>query len=204
MALIRLTGKYAVGEYAHAIVDDDMFAFLNQWKWKAKPNGKQNNVYAVRNTNVDGKCITIRMHRVVSGLDKSNPLEVDHGNHNSLDNRRINLIPATRSENALNARSVLQVGACKHCSASMERDISACARGNRMVCLECKTARDQFAKRSAVFFTSCKQCAAPITARLASRKFCSDACRCRAKAASGYVQPSRRPHPNAGSAVAYA
>jgi len=30
MALIRLTGKYAVGEHAFAIVDDDMVDFLSQ------------------------------------------------------------------------------------------------------------------------------------------------------------------------------
>jgi hypothetical protein len=140
MASIALTGKYAVGEHQFAIVDDDMVEHLSQWKWKAKPNGNRNNVYAVRNAKIDGKNVTLRMHRVVLGLSADDRREVDHDNHNSLDNRRSNLIPATRSENALNARRIHQVGACKHCGTPMERDISSCARGNHMACKPCKAA----------------------------------------------------------------
>jgi len=190
MALIELTGKYAVGSHRYAIVDDDMFDYLSQWRWKAKPNGRRNNVYAVRNAKIDGKNVTLRMHRIVAGLGRDNPLEVDHDNHNSLDNRRINLLPATRSENALNAKRVLQVGACKHCGTPMQRDISSCARSNPMACASCKSKVGATPKRSAVYFTSCKQCAAPITARRAGREFCSDACRCRHRYADGYRQPS--------------
>jgi hypothetical protein len=85
MALLRLNGKYAVGEHAFAIVDDDMFDFLSHWRWKAKPNGGRNNVYAVRNEYVNGKCVTVRMHRVVAGLGRDDPRDVDHDNHNALE-----------------------------------------------------------------------------------------------------------------------
>lgn len=194
MALIKLTGKYAVGDRTFAIVDDDMVEFLSQWRWKAKPNGGGNNVYAVRNAYIDGKCVTVRMHRVVAGMRRDDPLEIDHDNHNSLDNRRINLIPATRRANALNARRVTQTGKCGQCGESVTRTISACASGNRMTCHSCQTNRKKIAapKQSAVFFSKCKHCSAPMSARRSGKEFCGDTCRCRFRAASGYVQPSRR------------
>ncbi|WP_321944694.1 hypothetical protein [Burkholderia cenocepacia] len=141
MAYIRLTGKYAVGVHEFALVDDDMLEYLSRWKWKAKPNGGRNNVYAVRNARENGRNVTIRMHRVVVGMDASNPLDVDHDNHNSLDNRRVNLIPSTRSMNIANARSVKQMGRCKHCSAGVERVISACVKHAAMMCDRCRTER---------------------------------------------------------------
>jgi len=193
VALIRLTGKYAVGENEFAIVDDDMVDFLSQWRWKAKPNGAGNNVYAVRNANLDGKCVTVRMHRVVAGMGRGNPLEVDHDNHNSLDNRRSNLVPATRSANALNARRIEQVGACMRCGSLVERSISSCASGNPMVCVACKSkTQSEAPKRSAVFFIRCKHCGEQFTARHGTREFCNDTCRCRFRAAAGYVPPSRK------------
>lgn len=143
MALIKLTGKYATGPHSHAIVDDDMLDFLSQWRWKAKPNGNRNNVYAVRNVRVDGRCVTVRMHRVVAGLDASNPLDVDHDNHNSLDNRRLNLVPSTRSRNIANARRVAQRGTCCRCGTECERIVSACARGNPMTCSACRQPRQR-------------------------------------------------------------
>ncbi|BET09421.1 HNH endonuclease [Pandoraea sputorum] len=205
MALIKLTGKYATGLHSHAIVDDDMLDFLSQWRWKAKPNGGGNNVYAVRNIRVDGKCVTVRMHRVIGGMGMDDSREIDHHNHNSLDNRRANLIPATRSENALNARRVEQIGTCVHCGAAMKRTISACASGNRMMCAVCKAKAGARAKRSAVFFTRCKHCDAHLTARRSDREFCNDTCRCRFRSATGYVRPHRGridlPPPAAGKAT---
>jgi len=138
MAQIKLTGKYAVGQHAYAVVDDDMLDYLSQWRWKAKPNGNRNNVYAVRNARIDGKCVTLRMHRVIAGLDASNPLDVDHDNHDSLDSRRVNLIPSTRSQNISNARRITQRGACRHCGTEFDRTISACGRSNPMVCPTCR------------------------------------------------------------------
>lgn len=193
MALIKLTGKYAVGPHEYAIVDDDMVDYLSQWRWKAKPNGKRNNVYAVRNARVDGKHITIRMHRVVAGLDASNPLDTDHENHNSLDNRRENLVAATRQQNILNARRIVQSGSCKHCGVAMNRVISACANGSAMACEPCQKSKvAPYTPHSAVFFVACKQCGASVTARGPGRVFCTDTCRCRFRLAQGYVHPARR------------
>lgn len=192
MALLKLTGKYAVGPHSHAIVDDDMLAYLSQWRWKAKPNGNRNNVYAVRNVRVGGRCVTLRMHRVVAGLDASNPLDVDHDNHNSLDNRQVNLVPSTRAQNIGNARPIVQSGNCKHCGVLVRRTTTACAHGCAMVCQACRSSNSKRPRSSAVFFTRCKQCDKNITARRSGREFCDDMCRCRFRAAAGYVQPSRR------------
>lgn len=124
MALLRLTGKHAVGVHAYAIVDDDMLDFLSRWKWKAKPNGSGNHVYAVRNAVVDGKNVTLRMHRVVLGLGKDDPSDADHVNRNALDNRRHNLRPSTRQANCLNTVSVIRRTKCKHCGDPVERSVT--------------------------------------------------------------------------------
>src|SRR5437868_3254791 len=140
MALIRLTGKYAVGAHAFAIVDDDMVAYLSQWRWKAKPNGSGSGVYAVRNAMRDGKNVTLRMHRVVLGMDHTDHLEVDHENHNTLDNRRANLLPATRQQNALNAQYVNRSVTCKHCGTLFSRTVVLSVAKQALLCDGCLAA----------------------------------------------------------------
>lgn len=81
-------------------VDTEDFELLSQWKWMYGANG-----YAVRDEylgKVDGKYQhrTVLMHRVI--LDAPNGLDIDHINHNKLDNRRKNLRIATRSQNRAN------------------------------------------------------------------------------------------------------
>ena len=46
---------------------------------------------------------TVKMHRVVLGLDFGDETIVDHINHNGLDNRKMNLRQCDRSKNAMNA-----------------------------------------------------------------------------------------------------
>lgn len=114
MKLIELRGKHAVGASRYALVDDADFESLNQWRWKAKPNAGGNNLYAVRNVRVDGKWRTLRMHReLLRAAD--NELDVDHINHNPLDNRRSNLRLVTRSENIRNRKQVEISGSCGFC-----------------------------------------------------------------------------------------
>lgn len=114
MKQIELRGKYAVGEHRFTIVDDDLFEYLNQFKWKATQNGSKNNVYATRTQKGDdGVTRTIRMHRVVLGY--SGVLDIDHINHNALDNRRVNLRIVSRSTNILNRRRHNYSGVCAQC-----------------------------------------------------------------------------------------
>jgi HNH endonuclease len=82
--LIELTGKNGQGKFA--IVDDHMFDELNQYVWHVSHG------YAVHK----GKY----MHRMIMGFPKG--LEIDHINHNGLDNRRENLRVVTKQQNAMN------------------------------------------------------------------------------------------------------
>jgi hypothetical protein len=77
-----------------ALVDDEDFEMLNQWKWCC---GKG---YAVRGIRDGKKMIGVSMHRVIIAAKKGE--EVDHINRNRLDNRRKNLRIVTRSQNRRN------------------------------------------------------------------------------------------------------
>ena len=77
-----------------AIVDDDDFAYLNQWRWKF------NSRYAVRTSGGISHWKTISMHRVI--MNAPDGMEVDHINGEELDNRKENLRICTRSENVRN------------------------------------------------------------------------------------------------------
>lgn len=138
MALIRLTGKHAVGEHAFAIVDDDLLAFLTCWKWKAKPNASRTHVYAVRNAVCNGRHVLIRMHRVVLGLTNADPMDVEHLNRNALDNRRGNLNRTTRSASMSSARRVIQATACRVCDVALTREVSVLVSASRATCAACK------------------------------------------------------------------
>jgi len=86
-----------------AIVDDADYERINQWKWCASWRRKRNVFYAVRHEKVNGRQITILMHREVMGLGPGRKIQVDHIDPPStLDNRRSNLRLATNSQNMLN------------------------------------------------------------------------------------------------------
>lgn len=81
-----------------ATVDDEDFEFLSQWKWHALKQPKT--YYAARNVKVDGKKITIWMHRLINSTPDD--LLTDHINGNGLDNRRANLRSVTHQDNMIN------------------------------------------------------------------------------------------------------
>jgi hypothetical protein len=81
-----------------AIVDDEDFEWLNQWKWSVNQGG--HTFYAERSDRSSGKTLRVGMHRLILGASKGQ--EVDHKNHDGLDNRRLNLRLCTRSQNCQN------------------------------------------------------------------------------------------------------
>ena len=95
MKTIPLTkGKFA-------IVDDEDFEYLNQWKWHLDDKG-----YAARNQHVRLAKWTytsrrVVMHRLVNKTPEG--FSTDHINRNKLDNRRCNLRTVTQSVNAINS-----------------------------------------------------------------------------------------------------
>lgn len=87
--------KIVLTKGQYAIVDDEDFEYLNQWKWFASKD--HNTFYANRR---HGKTI-MQMHRL---LMKPKKYEVvDHINRNGLDNRRINLRICSSKENIRSA-----------------------------------------------------------------------------------------------------
>jgi hypothetical protein len=77
-----------------ALVDDEDYEWINQWKWCVTNNG-----YAQRH---DRGTIAL-MHRVILGATVSgHKVQVDHINHNKLANRRSNLRFCTPSQNKAN------------------------------------------------------------------------------------------------------
>lgn len=83
-----------------AIVDDQDFEFLNQWKWHTKTGRKT--CYARRwNEKMGGKQTPIGMHRLLLGVTARN-IYVDHKDGNGLNNQRSNLRIATHQQNCAN------------------------------------------------------------------------------------------------------
>lgn len=82
-----------------ALVDDEDFEYLNQWKWHAHVG--KNSSYARRNKSIGhGKQTAIQMHRVI--MNTPIGLDVDHINGDGLDNRQVNLRNVTRKQNTHN------------------------------------------------------------------------------------------------------
>ncbi len=92
MRRIKLTqGKFA-------IVDNKDYDRLSKFKWFARRGFST--FYAVRNVGVNGNQRHLRMHRVIMKPPKDR--QIDHRNHNGLDNQRSNLRVCTHAENHYN------------------------------------------------------------------------------------------------------
>ena len=84
----------------YALVDDDDYGYLNQWKWRPRICG--NILYVYRRSRKNENGTRIHLHRVITNCPDL--MVVDHINHDALDNRRLNLRVCTRAQNLLNQR----------------------------------------------------------------------------------------------------
>lgn len=82
-----------------ALVDDEDYEWLNQWKWY------YSNGYAVRGDYSGGKRKTVWMHRVILSDELKPGMVCDHVNRVGVDNRRGNLRVCTQAENMRNSSS---------------------------------------------------------------------------------------------------
>jgi len=86
-----------------ALVDDEDFEWLNQWKWFAVWEPNLETFYAARQIRISP---TKQTHVKMSRFIMNTPpwLVVDHVNHNTLDNQKRNLRNVTTSQNGMNRR----------------------------------------------------------------------------------------------------
>jgi hypothetical protein len=82
-----------------AMVDDQDFAYLSQFKWRAHKSGRT--TYARREINGTKK--SILLHRELLG---SAPGDIAHADHNGLNNQRGNISIVTHKENAGDRRDL--------------------------------------------------------------------------------------------------
>lgn len=90
-----------------AIVDDEDFEYLNQWKWHVSMSSSSNDYYAKRTQhlgmfNGEKKQKSIQMHRLIMNAPKGKV--VDHINHDTLDNRKENLRIVSTRQNLQNKK----------------------------------------------------------------------------------------------------
>ena len=90
--------KLSQGQYA--LIDNEDFERVNQFKWYAIWQEGLNGFYAVRTDYTFGKHQTIYMHREI--MNTPDGLQCDHINRETLDNRRVNLRNCTVAQNTMN------------------------------------------------------------------------------------------------------
>lgn len=82
-----------------ALVDDEDFEYLNQWKWSAHyGRGKW---YAIRNQRINGEVNIIYLHRFIMKTPEN--LVVDHKDDDGLNCQRYNMRNCTQSQNMQNS-----------------------------------------------------------------------------------------------------
>lgn len=84
----------------HAIIDDEDFEWLNQWKWTYSYNGYAYRRVSLGYDNGKRKRGIIFMHRAI--INTPVGMDTDHINNNRLDNRKSNLRACTKTQNRRN------------------------------------------------------------------------------------------------------
>ena len=98
MKKIKLQGR----NDKYAFVDDEDFILLSNLRWYIRKSGKHFYAY----TNIDNKMIP--MHGFLVNPPKG--FVIDHKDHNGLNNCKINLRVATRSQNQQNRKNKSKCG----------------------------------------------------------------------------------------------
>ena len=92
--------RIALTQGKYAIVAPDDYERLSRYKWRVCSG--RGTYYAQRAVKVGKKWTSVMMHRDIISVRYD--MVVDHINHNGLDNRKVNLRPATIAQNSWNRR----------------------------------------------------------------------------------------------------
>lgn len=91
--------KILLSQGQYALVDDEDYENLTRHKWCAQWDNNALTFYAKRSVRKpDGRWKPIRMHRVI--MDAMPGMQVDHIDHNGLNNRKKNLRLVTNQQNS--------------------------------------------------------------------------------------------------------
>ena len=90
-----------------AIVDDEDYNYLLDYNWRAAKNGRT--FYAVFGRRINGKYSLTWMHRMIMDA-KNRKDEVNHVNHNGLDNRKVNLRITTHDKVVIQSQVAIKKG----------------------------------------------------------------------------------------------
>lgn len=82
-----------------AIVDDEDYELVSQYKWYANFNKYTQTYYAKHNYFLSGKYKYLHMHRLILGCSEGDKLIVHHKDHDSLNNTKENLKICSVQEN---------------------------------------------------------------------------------------------------------
>lgn len=88
-----MTKEIFLGQGLVALVDDEDYAFLCKYRWRARWGSTGKKPYVVA---------TVRLHRLVTNCPED--LMVDHINGDTLDNRKANLRVCTNAQNQQNTK----------------------------------------------------------------------------------------------------
>lgn len=100
ISLNLMRGRIPLTQGQVTKVDEKDWERLHGLEWHAAWEPRMKKFYAVRVK--DGR--TAKLHREIMGLAFGNPLQVDHVNHDTLDNRRENLRVVTNRANCSNRK----------------------------------------------------------------------------------------------------
>lgn len=84
-----------------ALVDDEDYDYLNQWRWSVVE--RHRTCYAMRIEVTEGGRTTFFMHRFIMNTPRD--IQVDHIDGNGLNNQKSNLRNATHGQNQSNRKS---------------------------------------------------------------------------------------------------
>jgi hypothetical protein len=86
-----------------ALVDDEDFEYLNQFKWYAVWH--RHTYYAMRHDSLRNGGKQLQMHRIILGVTDPKILG-EHQDHDGLNNQRYNLRSCTNQQNQMNSNSL--------------------------------------------------------------------------------------------------